>query len=169
MTDHPQKENNDSCLFCDIAAGRLTTPGIFWEDNDFMAFLAIDPNTEGFSCVIPKKHYDSDVLAMPDEVLCRFMVVAKQVAQILKNYYADVGRIGVIMEGTGVNHAHLKLIPMHGTEDLKRGQWHSYSSGPAQWFSTYEGWLSSASGPMADPRQLKELASKLKALSLGEK
>jgi len=169
MTNHSQKENNSSCLFCDIAAGRLTTPGIFWEDSDFMAFLAIDPNTEGLSCVIPKKHYDSDVLALPDEVLCRFMVAAKQVAQILKNYYADVGRIGVIMEGTGVNHAHIKLIPMHGTENLKRGQWHSYSSGPAQWFSTYEGWLSSASGPMADPRQLKELASKLKALSLGEK
>jgi hypothetical protein len=73
------------------------------------------------------------------------------------------------MEGTGVNHAHLKLIPMHGTEDLKRGEWHPYSSGPVQWFSTYEGWLSSASGPLADPQQLKELASKLKALSLGGK
>ncbi|HNQ45129.1 MAG: HIT domain protein [Parcubacteria group bacterium ADurb.Bin016] len=163
MTNHSQKENNSSCLFCDIATGQLTTPGIFWEDSDFMAFLAIDPNTEGFSCVIPKKHYDSDVLAMPDEVLCRFMVATKQVAQILKNYYADVGRVGVIMEGMGINHAHLKLIPMHGTGHLKEGKWRSYSSGPAQWFSTYEGWLSSASGPLADPKHLQELASKLRA------
>lgn len=152
----------NSCIFCEIVAGRIKTPGVFWEDEEFMAFLSIDPNTEGFSCVIPKEHYGSDVLKMPDEVLSRFVLAAKRVAAILENYFTDVGRVGLVMEGTGINHAHIKLVPMHQTEDLKNGQWRQYLSGQEFWFDRYDGWISSSAGPMASEDDLKELAENIR-------
>ncbi len=152
----------NKCIFCEIAAGRFQTPGIFWENNEFMAFLSIDPNTEGFSCVIPKEHYGSDVMKMPDEMLQKFIVASKHVAGILENYFPDVGRVGVLMEGTGIDHAHIKLSPMHGTQELKRGEWKQYLSEKEFWFDNYEGWICSGGGPMADMNQLKELAENIK-------
>jgi histidine triad (HIT) family protein len=55
--------------------------------HEFMAFLSIDPNTEGFTCVIPKQHYGSDVLKMPDDVLQRFIIASKEVALVLENHF----------------------------------------------------------------------------------
>ena len=77
----------------------------------------------------------------------------------MENYFTDVGRVGLIMEGTGIDHAHIKLIPMHGTEHIKRGEWKQMPSGKEVWFDHYEGWISSAGGPMADPEKLKKLAT----------
>lgn len=100
---------------------------------------------------------------MPDAVLSKYILSAKKVADILEDYYSDVGRVGLIMEGTGIDHAHIKLVPMHGTDHMKRGEWKQYRSGKEHWFDTYEGWISSAGGPMADQNKLKSLAEKLKA------
>jgi diadenosine tetraphosphate (Ap4A) HIT family hydrolase len=161
MTEYKAKTEDNKCPFCEIVAGRLPVAS-FWEDSEFMAFLSIDPNTEGFSCVIPKKHFESDVLKMPDDVLGQFIIAAKKVAQILENYYKDVGRVGLIMEGTGIDHAHIKLVPMHGTEHLKRGEWKQILSEQEHWFDKYQGWISSAGGPKTDSEKLKELAKKLK-------
>lgn len=162
MALYSAKTGNNTCIFCEIAAEKMKTPGLFWESAEFLAFLSIDPNTEGFSCVIPKAHFGSDVLKMPDAVLSRFIVAAKKVGGILEGYFSDVGRVGLIMEGTGIDHAHIKLVPMHETEDLKRGEWKQYIAEKECWFDKYEGWISSAGGPLADQEKLKELAEKLK-------
>jgi len=162
MAEYKPRTEEDKCVFCEIAAGRFSTPGIFWDDAEFMAFLSIDPNTEGFSCVIPKNHFNSDVLKMPDDVLQRFILASKKVAQILENHFEDVGRVGLVMEGTGIDHAHIKLVPMHGTEGLRNGGWQQFLSGKEHWFDTYEGWISSAGGPKADPEKLARLAKELK-------
>lgn len=153
--------HDNKCIFCHIVAGAIPAAS-FWEDDNFLAFLSIDPNTEGFSCVIPKKHFGSDVLKMPDEELKAFILAAKSAAEVLENFFADVGRVGLIMEGTGIDHAHIKLVPMHGTEHMKRGEWKQYLSHEEQWFDAYEGWISSAGGPNADTAQLRELAGRIK-------
>lgn len=159
MAQYDATTKDNKCIFCEIAAGKLKTPGLFWENEEFMAWLAIDPNTKGFSCVIPKRHYGSDVLKMSDADLQRFIVTAKQVASILENYFDDVGRVGLIMEGTGIDHAHIKLIPLHGTENLKKGIWQQFLSKEDRWFDKYEGFITSEGGPMADPEELKKLAA----------
>src|SRR3989344_2766996 len=100
MGTYEAKTTDSKCVFCEIVAGRIPS-ACFWEDSEFMAFLAIDPNTEGFTCVVPRKHHESDVLKMPDDVLQRFVMAAKKVSEVLENYYSDVGRVGLIMEGTG--------------------------------------------------------------------
>lgn len=163
MTLYKPTTKDGSCPFCEIAKGNLQTPGLFWESEEFIAFLSIDPNTEGFSCVVPREHYGSDVLKMPDDVLQRFILAAKTVAGILEKSFDDVGRVGLMMEGTGIDHAHIKLVPLHGTENLKRGEWQQFLSGKEFYFEKYEGWISSGGGPKADPEKLRALAEKIKA------
>ena len=164
MGTYKAKTEDNKCIFCKIVSGNIPTAS-FWENEAFLAFLSIDPNTEGFSCVIPKKHFDSDVLKMPNEFLQEFILVAKEVSKLLEDFYPDVGRVGLIMEGTGIDHAHIKLIPMHGTEHMKRGEWKQYLSGQEHWFDKSEGWISSAGGPNSDREKLKELANQLKAFA----
>lgn len=150
------------CIFCAIVSGEIKTPGVFWEDEKFMAFLSTSPSVEGFSIVIPKKHYDSDVLAIPDEDLKDFVVATKKVSNILLDHFEDVGRVGLVMEGTGINHAHIKLIPMHGTEHMKRGEWKMIPSNKHDFYEKYEGWIASHDGPRADEKDLKKLADELR-------
>ncbi|MFC1623378.1 HIT family protein [Patescibacteria group bacterium] len=142
----------------------MQTPGIFWEDEKFMAFLSTFPSVDGFTVIIPKKHYDSDVLAMPDDVLQEFILAAKKVSKILLTHFEDVGRVGLVMEGTGINHAHIKLVPMHGTEYMKRGEWKSIASDKHDFYEKYEGYISSNDGPKADEEKLRELAERLRLL-----
>jgi diadenosine tetraphosphate (Ap4A) HIT family hydrolase len=161
MATYEATTKEGACIFCKIVAGEIRA-NIIWESDEFMAFLSIDPNTEGFSCVIPKEHHDSDVLKMPDDILQRYIVAAKSVAALLEKHFDDVGRVGLLIEGTGINHAHIKLAPLHGTENLKRGEWQQFLSGKQFWFPKYEGWISSGSGPMADPEVLKKLGEAIR-------
>ncbi|MCX6808127.1 MAG: HIT family protein [Candidatus Berkelbacteria bacterium] len=161
MAKYEAKTGENKCVFCEIVAGRIPA-AIFWQDDEFMAFLSIDPNTEGFSCVVPKEHFGSDVLKMPDIKLEKFIIAAKKVAGVLENHFEDVGRVGLIMEGTGIDHAHIKLVPMHGTEYMKRGEWQQVLSGKEFWFPKYEGWICSGGGPKADFSELNNLAEGLK-------
>lgn len=158
--DHHTKEGK--CIFCEIAEGNLKTPGLFWESDSYMAFLSPYPNTEGFTVVIPKKHFSSDVLSMEDNNLKEFIIVAKKISNILLNYFSDVGRVGLVMEGTGVNHAHIKLIPMHGTAHMKRGEWVQYPSPINTFYDKYQGYLSSNDGPRVNDEDLNKLANELK-------
>jgi len=152
------------CIFCEIAQKHIPPRGngLIYEDTNYMAWLSPFPNTTGFTIVIPKKHFGSDVLAMPDLELKEFVLVAKKISKILVKYFKDVGRVGLIMEGTGVDHAHIKLIPMHGTEHMKKGEWKQYLSTRSDFFEKYEGYIMSNDGPEADSINLEKLAVAIK-------
>jgi histidine triad (HIT) family protein len=166
MANYKSSTEEGKCIFCEIIKGTIPTPGIFWEDENFMAFLSTWPSAEGFTVLATKKHYGSDVLALPDDVLQKSILAAKKVSNILIKGFKDVGRVGLIMEGTGVDHAHIKLVPMHGTEHMKRGVWKQYLSGRSDYFDKYSGYIISSDGPKADPEKLKELAKKLRDVKL---
>ncbi len=166
MAEYKSSTEEGKCIFCEIAKGRMSTPGIFWEDEKFMAFLSIFPSVEGFTVVIPKNHFYSDVLKMPDEELREFIIASKKVSNILLEYFEDVGRVGLIMEGTGVNHAHIKLIPMHGTGYMKKGIWKQNLSGEDIFYEAYPGYLSSNDGPRVSDEKIKSLAKGLRNVSL---
>jgi diadenosine tetraphosphate (Ap4A) HIT family hydrolase len=136
--------------------------GKFWENEKYVAWLSPFPNTEGFTVIIPKKHYGSDVLQMPDSALKDFVLEAKKVARHLVDKLEDVGRVGLIMEGTGIDHAHIKLFPMHGTDYMKRGEWRQVPSGINTYFEKYIGYIASNDGPKAEEEKLKRLAEKLR-------
>jgi diadenosine tetraphosphate (Ap4A) HIT family hydrolase len=162
MASYKSSTEKGKCVFCEIVKGSIKTPGIFWEDKQFMAFLSTWPSTEGLAVLVSKGHYGSDVLAIPDKMLQRFIVAAKKVSNVLMGHFKDVGRVGLIIEGLGVDHAHIKLIPMHGTGYMKQGVWRQRLSGKSDYFEKYEGYLTSADGPKADYGKLRDLAKKLR-------
>lgn len=164
MADYKSTTEKNECIFCKIISGDTKTPGIFWENDEFMAFLSTWPNTEGFTIVVPKEHYGSDVLGMPDDRLSKFVLAAKTVSKNLIAHFEDVGRVGLIMEGTGIDHAHIKLFPMHGTGHMKKGEWKQYHSNNDKFFETYEGYICSNDGPKGDEQKIRELAEKLREI-----
>lgn len=165
MEKYSHTTESGECIFCEIAKGNMKPLGdsIIYEDDKYMAWLSPFPNTEGFTVIITKEHFDSDVLTLPDNILQGFSLMYKKISKMLVDYFPDVGKVGLIMEGTGINHAHIKLFPMHGTESFKKGEWKQIRSTQQGYFEKYEGYICSNDGPKADFDKLKELASKIKA------
>lgn len=163
MAKYEPTTKDNKCIFCEIVKGNIPCFS-FWEDKKYMAFLAIDPNTEGMSVVIPKKHFEANPLVLPDNELKNLIIAARKSAQILEKYFKDVGRVGFIIEGMGINHIHVKLSPMHGTGQLKKGVWKQFLSNHKDnpWYPRYDGFISSVGGPMANPQKLKTLSRKIK-------
>jgi len=162
MVKYGSKTREGNCIFCEIAKENIETSGLYWQDKNYMAWLSPFPNTEGFTVIIPKKHYGSDVLSMPDKKLQEFILVAKKLARKLEKGFKDVGRVGLIMEGTGIDHAHIKLFPMHDTQNLKKGKWKQVHSNNNKFFKKYEGYISSNDSKRVGETKLKALARKLK-------
>lgn len=163
MAKYEPTTKDNKCVFCEIVKGNIPCSS-FWEDENHLAFLSIDPNTEGVTVVISKEHHESNPLTTPDNILSNLILASKKTAQILENYFDDAGRVGFIIEGTGINHLHVKLYPMHGTEDWKNGNWKQFLSVHKEnpWYTKYDGFISSAGGAMIDANKLKELAKKIK-------
>lgn len=152
------------CPFCQIIKGKAPCHKI-WEDDKHIAFLSIFPNTPGFTVVATKLHLSSYVLDLPDDVLSNLILASKAVANILDTTFDDVGRTGLILEGFGVDHAHTKLFPMHGT---KAEKWERRRSNVDKFFTHYEGYISSHDYKRADDRELAQLALKIRrAQSIG--
>lgn len=147
------------CIFCKIAKGEIPCHRV-WEDEKHLAFLSIFPNTPGFTVVITKKHYPSYAFDLPDEVLTRLVVAAKKVGKLIDAKLEDVGRTGLIFEGFGVDHAHAKLFPMHGTADMDG--WKPLHSDNKKFFKRYEGYISSHDFERADDGELAALAKKIR-------
>lgn len=146
------------CIFCKIAKGEAPAYKI-WEDEKYLAFLSIFPNTEGFSVVITKEHYPSYVFDLPEEILIGLVMAAKQTVKLLDTKLEDVGRTGMIFEGFGVDHVHAKLFPMHGT---KMPEWKPFKSNVDKYFKKYEGYISSHDYKRADDEKLAELTRKIR-------
>jgi diadenosine tetraphosphate (Ap4A) HIT family hydrolase len=70
------------CTFCKIVKGEAPSHKI-WEDEKYLAFLSIFPNTEGFSVVIPKEHYPSYPFNLPEDILTGLVLASKKVAKLL--------------------------------------------------------------------------------------
>lgn len=99
------------CLFCKIIAGEIPSHKVR-ENDEFYAFLDLFPNCKGQTLVIPKEHFDSDFFVIEDSAFyTRYLMAVREVAQLLKTKLGVI-RVGMIMEGMGVNHLHIKLYPM---------------------------------------------------------
>ena len=149
---------NDDCIFCKIVNGEAPSH-VIWEDENHLAFLSIFPNTKGFTVVVPKKHVSSYLFDASDETVTALVLAAKKVGKLLDSKLEDVGITGLIAEGFGVDHLHVKLFPMHGT---KQETWKPISSNVDKYFDQYEGYISSHDYKRADEDSLKDLADKIK-------
>jgi diadenosine tetraphosphate (Ap4A) HIT family hydrolase len=146
------------CIFCKIVSGDSPAHKV-WEDDQHLAFLSIFPNTPGVTVVIPKKHYPSYVFDLPPDVYANLIQAARTVGKLLDSKLEDVGRTAMVFEGFGVDHAHVKLFPMHGT---KMADWKPVHSKINKYFDKYEGYISSHDADRADDAELEALAKKLR-------
>ncbi len=107
----------EDCIFCKISKGEIPCAKI-WEDEKFLAFLDINPATEGMVLVIPRDHLNSYIFKNKDGDIKDIMVAAKKVAKMLESAL-DVDRVAVIFEGIEVNHLHIKLLPLKEGESVR--------------------------------------------------
>lgn len=145
------------CIFCKIAKGEIDSAKI-WEDEEFFSILDLNPNTKGMALVLTKNHYDSYVFLMPDDIYQKFMLASKKVAKMLEKAL-KVKRIAMVMEGMGVNHAHIKLYPMHGLEK----EFKEMIVKDKIFFSDYPGYITTQLGPPINIEELKKLAEEIKS------
>ena len=107
----------------------------------------------------------SYVSALSTEDFTSLMLAAREVGLLLDRAFDDVARTGLIAEGFGVDHAHVKLFPMHGTAPMN--EWRPIHSDVATTFERYQGYISSHDGPRVDDEELACLADKIRATTSG--
>lgn len=86
------------------------------EDERFLAFLDIRPIAKGHTLVIPKEEVDY-LFDLDDEAMAGLMVFAKRVAVALKTTIPCF-KVGVLVIGDEVPHAHVHLVPFEEASDL---------------------------------------------------
>ncbi|MBU2025748.1 MAG: HIT family protein [Patescibacteria group bacterium] len=144
------------CVFCKIAQNKLPSYKI-WEDKNHLAFLGIFPNTPGMCVVIPKKHSSGYAFSLKPKKLAALISAAQKTARLLDKKLG-LERTAMIMEGTQIDHAHLKLYPLWSYKKSKNQTFPSYQ--PA-FFKKYQGWLTSKEGPQATPKELQKIYRKI--------
>lgn len=86
------------------------------EDENFFAFLDINPVNWGHTLVVPKREEDY-IFDLSDEELSCMIVFAKRVAQAIKTAI-PCKKVGMTVLGLEVAHAHIHLVPMKSEGDM---------------------------------------------------
>jgi len=105
----------EKCLFCKIIAGELACDKV-WENERFSAFLDINPVNPGHFMLVPKRHVDY-FFDLSDAEYREAFEIAKKLQGPLKRA-TNAKRIGLVIEGFAVPHAHLHLVPIHKPNDI---------------------------------------------------
>jgi len=140
------------CIFCAIASKQIPASTIY-EDEKVLAFLDINPLTEGHTLVIPKYHAEN-IFDISEKDLKHISTVAQGIANKMKEVlYAE----GVdLFQASGqaadqqVPHFHLHIIPRKTGDQLGLHEW---------WTNRMQ---------RSEPKKLNELAERLKTDSIGK-
>ncbi len=87
------------------------------EDDNFFAFLDINPVKEGHTLVVPKKEI-SYIFDLEDDYMSQLMIFAKKVAKGIEKVI-DCQRIAIAVVGLEVPHTHIHLIPINEVGDVQ--------------------------------------------------
>ena len=105
-------------IFSRIVAGEIPCHKIA-ENEEFFAFLDINPVAVGHTLVIPKREVDY-IFDLEDGMLGRMMTFAKRVAKA-QEAAIECKRVGIAVMGLEVPHAHIHLIPITKESDMYFG------------------------------------------------
>lgn len=106
-------------VFTRIIKGEIPAHKIY-EDDRVIAFLDMYPQAEGHTLVVPKTQVDHIWDLDNDEYLYLWEVVKKIGVHIREVIGSP--RVGVSVEGFGVPHVHVHLVPIYHGNDLKKPQ-----------------------------------------------
>ncbi|MFH1424113.1 MAG: HIT family protein [archaeon] len=99
------------CIFCKIAAGEIPSKK-FYEDDDCIGFLDINPMSKGHALLVTKQHYDS-ILDVPPEDAKELFAKAQMLSATLKQKLG-AQLIYLMVMGDEIAHVHFHLIPFYG-------------------------------------------------------
>lgn len=102
-------------IFSKIAAGEIPSYKCA-ENEEFYAFLDINPVTRGHVLVIPRREVDY-IFDMDDDETARYFNFAKRVAWAIKEVF-PCKKVGMSVFGLEVPHAHIHLMPMQTEGDM---------------------------------------------------
>jgi len=108
-----------STIFTKIIKGVIPSYKIA-ENDDFYAFLDINPNAKGHTLVIPKKE-ENKIFDLDEKAYLDLMKFSYRVAKAIEKA-VPCERIGLTVIGLEVPHVHVHLIPLHTMADATFGK-----------------------------------------------
>ena len=121
----------DDCIFCKINKKEIPSYTIYEDDDfrafldinpitNFRAFLDINPITNGHVLLVPKTHYDN-LFELPEDMIMKIYEAVKKINDILKEKLDIEGLTLIQNNGLGqdVKHYHLHLVPRYPHDDIK--------------------------------------------------
>jgi histidine triad (HIT) family protein len=103
-------------VFSKIIVGELPARFVY-QDDRAVAFLTIEPLRPGHTLVVPREEID-DWLDLPPDLNAHLFSVGQKIGQALKRAF-PVRRVGLIIAGLEVPHAHLHLVPFDHMAELQ--------------------------------------------------
>lgn len=105
-----------SSIFTKIINGEIPCYKIA-EDENFLAFLDVNPNAKGHTLCIPKQEINK-IFEMEDDLYIGLMRFSKKIAVALEKT-VPCKRIGMAVVGLEVPHAHVHLIPLNEIDEMR--------------------------------------------------
>ena len=102
-------------IFSRIIAGEIPSYKVA-ENDQFYAFLDINPLVKGHTLVVPKREVDY-IFDLEDDELAAMHVFAKKIALAIQKAF-PCKKVGVAVMGLEVPHAHIHLIPIQNESDM---------------------------------------------------
>ncbi len=111
-----QLNENRMSIFTKIVNGEIPAYKIA-EDDNYLAFLDVNPNAKGHTLCIPKKEIDK-IFEIEDELYLGLMKFSKKIAIALEKT-VPCKRVGMAVVGLEVPHAHVHLIPLNEMDEMR--------------------------------------------------
>jgi len=103
-------------IFTKIISGEIPSYKVA-ENDDFFAFLDINPNAKGHTLVVPKKEVNR-LFDLDEDTYSNLMAFSRKIAIALEKV-VSCERIGMSVIGLEVPHVHVHLIPLNAMEDIQ--------------------------------------------------
>lgn len=103
-------------IFTKIIEGELPAYKIA-EDENFIAFLDVNPNSKGHTLCVPKEEIDK-IFDMGEHTYLQLMQFSRQVAIAIEKT-VQCKRVGMAVVGLEVPHVHVHLIPLNDMDDMR--------------------------------------------------
>ena len=106
---------NPSCAFCEVIAGSAPAQ-IVWTSEKAIAFLDRSPINPGHVLVVPCAHV-ATLWDLEEPEFIQLLLIVRRLAISLAQAM-NAQRAGMAVEGYGIPHAHIHLVPINGSNEL---------------------------------------------------